>query len=155
MTNQNTFSTALPQVPEFRRHIEMTLGFINTFLVMAEMKLFPDKGVEKLVTKEQALELLERIKEADNEPVDLSTEELLTVYAAHNIANMILVSESGEIIADEILKRVKEDSHLKTFEAYRHHCITANSHMIKDIEIKMPDLPGLAALKERLTKLNI
>ncbi len=155
MKKKQTFTAALPQVPEFRRHIEMTLHFVNTFMMMAEVRNFPAMGIEKLVTKAQALELHGRIKEAGNEPVDLSTEDLLTVYASHNIANIILVSEYGEIMADEILKRVSEGHHLKTFKAYRQYCITCNNHMIKDIEIKMPNLDGLAELKEKLRMLNI
>lgn len=155
MIKNQTFTAALPQVPEFRHHIKMTLHFLNAFLLMAEVKNFPDMGIEKIVTRTQANELHDRIKEAGNNRVELSTEEVLAIYASHNIANKILVSDYDEIICNEILKRVSEDSHLKTFQAYRNHCITANNHMIKDIETKMPDLIGLAELKEKLTILNI
>lgn len=155
MVKKHTYSVALPQVPEFREHIKMTLTFLSAFILAVEIKNFPVMGIEKLVTKAQAQELHERIKDAANEPMNLSTEDIHTIYAAHYIANKILVSEYDEIIVNEILKRVREDSHLKTFQAFRQYCITCNNHMIKDIEIKMPDLDGLAELKEKLTMLNI
>lgn len=155
MIKNHTYSVAIPQVPEFRDHIKMTLTFLSTFMLMAEVKNFPVMGIEKIVTKAQALELHERLKEAANESMDLSTEDIHTIYAAHYIANKILVSEYDEIIVNEILKRVREGSYLKTFQAFRQHCIVINNHMIKDIETKMPDLDGLAELKEKLTMLNI
>jgi hypothetical protein len=148
------YSVEVPQLPEFRDHIKMTLSFINSFILMAVVNNFPEFGIGNIVSSAHLKELENRLIKAGNNPLSVSTSDMLCVYSVHDLTNKILVSEYGEIIGAEILKHVNKNSHLKKFTAYREHCITVNNHMIKDIEIKMPDLDGLKELKEKLENIT-
>lgn len=146
----------LPPVPAFRTHINMTLRFVQTYLLAAELRNYPYEAVEKIITKEFALALEEKIIAAGGEnPVQLAGKELLAVYAAHDISNKVLVSQYGEEIGEGLLQYLSDGHHLKNFIDYRTFCIKCNDHMIKDIDTKMPDLDGLALLKIQLSNLVI
>lgn len=147
---------SLPPVHEYRYHLRATLHYMQAYLMASKILLFPYEEIEKIITIEEAKTLEEKIKAGEETlPLDISEADVLTIYAANDIANKILITRYGEELGEEVLKEVSADSKLKKFADYRAFQLKYNTHMITDIEIKMPNLDGLAELRIRLCNLII
>lgn len=146
----------LPQVQEFRRHLCSCLLYVYMFI--GYNREFDEKEypyLNALVDIDELQRLRNRIELMGNEYLEHTKQEVLTIYACHDIMTKLLVTKAGERIAELILEKVKPGSKLKKFKDYRDYYIKINLHMISDIEKNLGTDADLRGLKARLAALAI
>lgn len=142
------YTSHIPPEKLFRDHLITVLTFVHAYCFAVKAKLFPDDGFENVLPLKRIEELRNRLlKAGDSGELGMSSNNLLTCYAAYALMNKLLFSHYGFTMYGGIEKEINEGHFLKEFPAFRGHYSRINIHFIDDIEKKFPSLKGLKELK--------
>ncbi len=148
------YCPSLPPIRSYRNFLKLILHFVLCYLEQTRSVNSFDTETAGIVKENSVKFYLDWIqKRGDRNKIIIGPDDVCMFYACFHIVNKLLVSALGEEILNGAVATIPIKKVRKNFNQYRDFIIQRNNYLISDTEIKMPDLDGLAEMKEKLSSL--
>ena len=150
----SNYYPSIPPIRSYRNFLKLILHFVLCYLEKTRSNNSFDAETAGIVNEYSVKFYLDWIqKRGDKNKIVLGPDDVCMFYACFHIVNKLLISSMGEEILNAAIATIPDKKVRKDFNDDRDFIIERNNYLISDTQIKMPDLDGLAEMKEKLSSL--
>lgn len=145
----------IPPIEDYRKHLLLNCAYINAHLLLVQLGKVPAFDVEKLIDFAHLKKFMKKIEKAGSDGLlQFNVFDVALNYTIMLFVNRLLVSPYDEAIVNFV---VSCDPRLITwdeFNDFRDTVLTANTHLLKDIETKFDWVYPVTVARETIGQMT-